>query len=569
MAMLVKVVHDNRRQRLLNGVKVKLSENGTALKETAGSAHGLRTFEVKGGVGTKVALDFSMPAPDDPGTEIMFFTENMEVAVGAGGKLTLSPPKAGRFAGDFNPRLNPKPSMVASGAGSVVTINIDLTFIDVTDRCLGLGVLRDHSALQPQVKPASASAPAQHYDVDLRILEFTKGLPVSWAVLIPPELKSQDTRLDIPALIFYRPTGANYTNSDNLKLGEFVRYAGDPPNQQSTTPNQPSIVIPFFGGLVGGTKIWNPYPNCGWERQIAECKKPFVFIHPFPHGSGFGEAAGATVPALMSAIVNTLWADSNIGGKVKTGLGRSRMIAAGFSFGGDALFSMLTSLGKDVDRIKELYLFDPNGFATNATLLTNWFKTGNKKLRMVAGFLQPAMLNLAKTLGSADATVFPDSTTFWQKDDLYQAAVSFEEFSSSTSASPNALSTSTRMFDDGNTQSLTAFQIEGRDAKGKSVGKIEVPNCSNREAAAMIVIVKKKADLEKTLKPPPKKLTTPPITPIQTKADLDHNLGVLNDSVKWIRHQWAVCGGTDKNKRRDRQEEFVGYLHQCLEKSGI
>ena len=559
--MRVNVVYDPRRHRLLSGAKVKLSQAGTPLKETAGSTHGLRTFDVTGGVATKVELDFSLPAPDDPSTEILFFTQQMEVAAGAGGRLTLNPSSAGRFAGDFHPRLLPKPTMVAAGAGSVVTINIDLTFIDVTDRCLGLGILGGHSALQPQVKPAGAAAPPQHYDVELRILEYTKGTPVSWAVLIPPALKSQDTLTNIPAVIFYRPSGALYTNSDNLKLGEFLRYVGDP-------PNQPGKEFPFFG-FVGTPKSWNPYPNCGWERQIAECKKAFVFVHPFPHGSGFGDAAGVTVPALLAAIVNTLWADSNIGAKVKTGLGRSRMIAGAFSFGGDALFAMLTALGKDFDRIKELYLFDCNGFSANTTLLTNWFKTGNKKLRLIGGFLHSGMLNLASSLASPDATVVPKSATFWQTDDLYQSAVTFQEFSSSTSTTPNPFSLATGMFHDGNTQGGTAIQLEGRNSADKSVGKIEVPNCSNREAAAMIVAVKTQADLDRKAKPPPKKLTTPPNVPVKTKADLDVNLGVLNGSVKFVRHQWAVCGGDDKNKRRDRQEEFVGYLQQCLEKSGI
>src|SRR5258706_5278622 len=103
--MRVNVVYDPRRHRLLSGAKVKLSQAGTPLKETAGSAHGLRTFDVTGGVGTKVELDFSLPAPEDPGVETLFFTQQMEVAAGAGGKLTLSPSKIGRFAGDFHPRL--------------------------------------------------------------------------------------------------------------------------------------------------------------------------------------------------------------------------------------------------------------------------------------------------------------------------------------------------------------------------------------------------------------------------------------------------------------------------------
>ncbi len=61
----------------------------------------------------------------------------------------------------------------------------------------------------------------------------------------------------------------------------------------------------------------------------------------------------------------------------------------------------------------------------------------------------------------------------------------------------------------------------------------------------MIVAAKTQAEADRRRRPAPKKLATPPKVPVPTKADLD------------------------VNKRRDRQENFVGYLQQCLEKSGI
>ncbi|MEZ4458101.1 MAG: hypothetical protein R2882_16375, partial [Gemmatimonadales bacterium] len=279
--MRVNVVYDKRRHRLLSLARVKLKQGGAELPETAGSVHGLRTFDVMGGVGTTVVLDFSIPTPEDPAAELMFFTQEMQVAAGAQGRLTLSPSAKGRFAGDFHPRLLPKPTMVASGKGSVVTITIDLTFIDVTDRCLGLGILQAYNALKPQVNPAGGPAPAPHYGCELRLLEYTKGLPATWAVLIPKTMIDQDTNRNIPVVLFYRPTGAAYTNSDNVKLGEFTRYVGDPPAGE-----------PFYAS--GNQQTWNAHPNCGWERQLAESKKAFIFVHPFPHGGGYGDLEGAT-----------------------------------------------------------------------------------------------------------------------------------------------------------------------------------------------------------------------------------------------------------------------------------
>ncbi len=538
--MRVNVVYDNRRHRLLSLARVKLKQGGAELPETAGSAHGLRTFDVTGGVGTTVVLDFSIPTPGDPSAELMFFTQEMQVATGAQGRLTLTPAAKGRFAGDFHPRLLPKPAMVASGTGSVVTIHVDLTFIDVTDRCLGLGVLREYNALTPQVNPAGGPAPAPHYGCELRLLEYTKGLPATWAVLIPKTMIDQDTNRNIPVVLFYRPTGAVYTNSDNVKLGEFNRYLGDPPAAE-----------PFYAS--GNQQNWNAHPNCGWERQIAECKKAFIFVHPFPHGGGFGDLEGATVPALLSAVVNTLWADSHIGAKVPSGLGRSRTIAAAFSFGGDALFKMLKALGTNADRIRELFLFDANGFTANLALLTRWFNSGGQRLRLIGGSLHTGMLAFAKSLNSPDATVFPKTADYWQKDDLYRSAVFMREFA--TVGSSNGFSRANGMFEKATTQGDTAIVLEGKTAAGVAFSS-EVANCSNREAAACILV---------TFNHPPPKPSMKPKIPVTTKADLDHNVAILNATVKFVRHQWPVVGGDDKNKRRDRQEEFVGYLQQCLE----
>lgn len=554
--MRVSVVYDNRKHRFLSLARVKLKQGGADLAEVAGSVHGHRQFEVTGGAGTIVTLDFSIPTPEDAGAELMFFTQEMTVAAGAGGRLTLTPANKGRFAGDFHPRLSPQPTMVASGKGSIVTITVDLTFIDVTDRCLGLGRLAAFNKLQPQVTPPPpAQPPAQHYDVELKLLEYTKGFPVTWAALIPKTMRDNGTQKDIPVVVFYRPTGAAYTNSDNVRLDEFIRYMDDPPPAS-----------PFFAGPGG--KGWIPYPNCGWLRQIAECKKAFVFLHPLPHGGSFGDLEGAAFVSLANAAVQALWADNHIGTKVASGLGRGRMIAAAFSFGGDPLFRMLKALGKDVDRIKELFLFDPNGFTDHVGLLTAWFATGGKKLRMVGGSLHQGMRKLAAALRSPDATVVPAPGDYWQADALYRSAVFFHEMSPS-GGTANTFSQATGMFEKRSILNDTGIEIEGRTSLGDPIATVEVPNCSNREAASMIVAMKLKSDAEKNKKPPPAKPTPAPKLPVKTAADLNHNAKLLNDTVKFIRHQWAVCGGEDKTRRIDRQEDFVGFLQKCLEQAQI
>ncbi|MEZ4456089.1 MAG: hypothetical protein R2882_06000 [Gemmatimonadales bacterium] len=166
------------------------------------------------------------------------------------------------------------------------------------------------------------------------------------------------------------------------------------------------------------------------------------------------------------------------------------------------------------------------------------------------------MLAFAKTLGSPEATVFPKAAAFWQK----------------TTSTSRLCSCGVR--EGRGDQRLQSGERDvwkalptcaippsswPQDAAGISFSS-EVPNCSNREAAAMILV---------THNYPPPKASMKPKIPVSTKADLDHNVAILNATVKFVRHQWPVVGGDDKNKRRDRQEEFVGYLQQCLELSRL
>lgn len=544
--MRLNIIFDNSRNRLTSTAKVEVKEGGKAVSEAPGSVHGRRAFEVSDAVGTKVELHFTIPPLTSGGSDILNFTQAMEVAAGSKGGVALNPSSVGRFAGDFHPRLFPKPKMVAAGKGRICQIEIDLTFIDMTDQAGSNGLLVDYDSM----KPAFSGKP-DHYDCTLRLLECTKGKPVAWVVLISPAMKAQQGLALVPGMLFFRPaTGVNYADCDNvdLKGAGVLRYLGDPP---STAP----FLTPFFGVLTVTPHDWIAFPNCGWERQLAEAKKPVVFIHPVPHVADFGIASGASALSLMEAVMRTLWSDGHIGRSVKSGLKLGKAVVSGFSFGGDHAFTAFKNIG---DRVDELYLFDPNGFGSHVGDLTTWFRKGGKKLRMIGGMLHDSMLSLAKSLGSPDATVKPDTADYWQNNDLYQAAVFIEEFST-TSATAGAFSKKTGMFEAKKTKGDTAVLFEGRDSSGKAVGSQEVLNCSNREAAAMIEIVKRF----------PVKKKPVPVIPVKNSADLSVNISVIQEFVRWIRHQWPVCGGDDKAGHRDRGADFVGYLHQCLDKSSF
>lgn len=549
--MRLNIIYDSSRNRLTSTAKVEVKEGGKPVSEAKGSVHGQRAYDVSDAVGTKVELHFTIPPLTSGGSAILDFTQAMEVGAGAKGAVVLNPSSVGRFGGDFHPRLFPKPKMVAAGKGRICQIEIDLTFIDMTDEAGANGILSDYDLM----KPVFAGKP-DHYDCVLRLLECTKGRPVAWVVLISPALKAQQSLASVPGMLFFRPAGANYTNCDDVKLSPGVlRYLGDPP---SVSP----VLAPFYARLTTTPHGWNPFPNCGWERQLAEAKKPVVLIHPVPHVADFGIASGPLALSLIEAVMRTLWSDNRIGQKLKSGLKLGKAVVSGFSFGGDHAFKAFKHIG---DRTDELYLFDPNGFSAHTSEITTWFSKGGKKLRMVGGMLHDSMLGLAKSLGSPDATVKPDTANFWQDNDLYQAAVFIEEFSSISSS--NAFSKKTGMFEFGRTNGDTAVIFEGRDVAGKIVGTEEVAHSSNREGAAMIEVTdrlpaKAKAELKSKKKPVP-------VIPVKNSADLSVNMSVIQEFVRWIRHQWPVCGGDDKAGHRDRGADFVGYLHQCLDKSSF
>ena len=551
--MRLNVIYDNSRNRLISTAKVEVKEGGKSVSEAKGSVHGKRAFDVSDAVGTKVELHFTIPPLTSGGSDILDFTQAMVVAAGAKGSVVLNPSSTGRFGGDFHPRLFPKPKMVAAGKGRICQIEIDLTFIDMTDEAGANGILADYDSM----KPVFAGKP-DHYGCSLRLLECTKGRPVAWVVLISPALQAQQSLASVPGMLFFRPaTGVNYANCDNVNLrgAGVLRYLGDPP---SVSP----ALAPFYAVLTTTPHGWIPFPNCGWERQLAEAKKPVVLIHPVPHLADFGIASDKPALSLFEAVVRTLWSDNRIGQNVKSGLKLGKAVVSGFSFGGDHAFKAFRHIG---DRTDELYLFDPNGFGSHTSEITAWFGKGGKKLRMVGGMLHDSMLALAKSLGSPDATVKPDKADFWQDNDLYQAAVFIEEFSSISSS--NAFSKKTGLFEFGRTNGDTAVMFEGHDVAGKIVGTEEVAHTSNREGAAMIEVTdrlspKAKAELKNKKKPVP-------VIPVKNSADFNTNLNVIREFVKWIRHQWPVCGGEDKAGHRDRGADFVGYLQQCLEKSSF
>jgi hypothetical protein len=596
MPIRLVVNYENVSHRFVKTTKVTLSEAGPPEDEAKGSKLGHHIWDLNSDAGETLKLKIEIPEPAGSGLgkPLLDMTHLLEVIkIGKGG-LSLKPkspasPPSDQWKNNFNPRVSGQ--LVSAGAPRF-EINVDLNFLDVTDYYeKKTGNLKVYSGMK-QTNPATSSgtppAPPPHYDVKFRLLEFTGGQPVCWAVFIPPAIKP-DSKI-IHATLFFRPVlPIAYNNTDDLGLKEMVRYVGDPFALDPKDPEPENF--PFFSQR----QSWDPFPRCGFEKQISQANKCALFVHPFPHGALYGDIPSSKFPELLSSICKTLWADKNISTNVFEDLHRGRIALSAFSFGGSEVYKSLKANPKKID---ELFLFDPNGTGDNQSAVISWFRLGGKKLRMFGGRVQyDAMFSIAKSLASSDATINPTDRAAWEgSSSVFPIANTCPEIrpkqtlSVITDPTPTHLSGRTGMFLGGtNNGDLT---LEAVNSKGKNISAV-VPNCIADEAAAvtlrlftmsLVGTITTKEKIVKGRKFPPGTLEVPVpgstdpimieaknrlVIPVKSQNDLDHNVSAISEWAKGNRHQWAIMGGDDPKRERNRGATFKGYLQQALEGSSF
>jgi hypothetical protein len=592
--------YENISHRFVSTTKVTLTLDGAAQTEAQGSQLGRNIWDLTANDGQKLVLNIQIPAPINSGLSGPLFQLNQPLDIKADANaVRLVPNQAdNHWQGFLNPRLSAQ--WVGAGVGQRLEMNCDLTFLDVTDyfQALthdpafphkgqdGFDGFDLYNKMQP-INPIDSKTgfrlppdPPQHYATRLRLLEFTGGQAVTWAVVIPKAVTASSKL--IHSLLFYRPNMADkYTNTDDLRIRDMLRYMGD------QTPEN----TPFFtrDPSVSGGSSWDPYPECSWERQIDQCGKCFLFVHPFPHGGIYGEASGTNFPKLLASLCKILWADQNI----------STSVLSAFSRGGEALYS---ALKKNPNKIDELYLFDPLSTDTNQSRIVSWFQKGGKKLRMFGGvYAYPTMLGLAAQLKSADVSIRPSSRSDWSGfGSMYRLAVLPIKNGKrrtlllvndpETDAVKREISDQSQIFyvRDGSNGSVV---IEAALSSGKRVQRT-IPDCGREEIAAFLTVTIKVAlhhtVLTKPTKDPSGKLQPAgtlmvqtglgplfykpefiPVLPMTTEADVDHNVNVFIHGTKDVRHQWAVVGGDDFNLDLNRGRTFSGFLEQALKQSSF
>lgn len=213
------------------------------------------------------------------------------------------------------------------------------------------------------------------------------------------------------------------------------------------------------------------------------------------------------------------------------------------------------------------------------------------------------MLDLEKRLKSSDVFVRPTSKADWGGSlSMYGIAVTPVKNGKrrslllvkdpETDSDKRELSDKSRIFfvrDTGDGGS----EIEAELASGKRVRRV-IADCIRAEIAALIhvgleVALQGKA-IDKPVKLPNGKVMpagsiqfTPaggktPLffkpefvlkLPMNSEADVDHNVAVFKHGTQESRHQWPVVGGDDFNMDTNRGLGFVGYLQRCLSASSF
>ena len=564
MGIPVRITH-SQKHRFLRAASVAVFADGTATPEAPGSVPGGRLFDVPTGT-TRLVLKVRVEAPSLQSSPLLTLEQGFDVVLSprpdlketAWGPTRITTPNAGTRPG-LDPRVV-RHDLISTARGLSGKIELDLSFLDVTQGLAAKGFFRKYAL-------------SSHFGCRLLALEFTGGLPSTWLVVAPPALMPNHNRPGV--LIFYRPTGNAYRVAEDEQLQAYfdnriLRYLTEPP------PGSPFYIVG-----PAGRRSFDPIGNFGFERQLAGAARPVLFVHPIPPGGDFFAAEGQGGLLLLDRLVRCLWADGHIAqdhaGDVRIG----RLALAGFSHGGEALFQTLAANtaavgqakrgGPPVKPVDELYAFDPNTFTPNRGLLERWFRTGGKKLRMLAGAFENAtMFSLSRALASPDATVQPPNDDYWRDDPLYRASmqdpVTPELFTVATAPAAPAGSLSARTGLFFVNHDARGVALEGRwvDARGHDHRATRnVAGYAHAEAAAVV------------------QFRTMPLGtvafPLANEAALNKVVAELlhedprnNETlVRTARHEWPGMGGEDSAGATDRGATFKGFLQLALERSGF
>jgi hypothetical protein len=332
---------------------------------------------------------------------------------------------------------------LAQQASSVTVMAITTDFVDITIPWFG-------SVLKPGTDGRNVWNKGPHFDANFRVLACLNGTPKLWFASIANACVKADA---VSALVFFRPAGYSYqspnddfssvffpNHNDALGLNFFKiwRFLMDPVCDRPSTPPQPvkgtiTADPSFHGPLFFDHFDRNGPVPAAMERSLQQAAKPVVVLFPVVDGSNYGTSTSAQLADTARTAVACLHSMGIVlrdDAKKTAFRGLRRFGIAGFSFGGEPMWKALTNAVQEAkrekglpNRIKEIYVFDANGWAAKQSdpsdILTTAKQTKDLRLRVVAASSRAA--NLASFPASAELTrsAHPD---FKANPDVYNLA---------------------------------------------------------------------------------------------------------------------------------------------------
>lgn len=343
----------------------------------ARSAPGTREFDIPAGAArVELSARFSaafgavndVPAMQE---EVLSVAQAFEVE---GGGAALRPIDDPAYA-QPHPLLDVKP---APGAPGLTLAQIRTDFVDITPFWMAYAQYTDE--YEREHRPGT----------ELVVLGATTGDPKIWFASIPDACRTPPSG-GISALVFYRPEGYAYTRIDQPhEMFGLNRYLLKP----DASDDAPFWARDVFATDTRDGSRWI-YVRCGFEEALSASGKAVVMLHPWPSGSAFGSATGASLPGLAEAALRLLWGAQKVGiGQGGVHLGRLGL--AGFSAGGLALYKALAA---NTSRVSEVFAFDARGTEQNKDLLVRWLLgDASRRLRMTGGHQLGANAAVARAL---------------------------------------------------------------------------------------------------------------------------------------------------------------------------
>ncbi|WP_437311035.1 hypothetical protein [Sorangium sp. So ce388] len=217
-------------------------------------------------------------------------------------------------------------------------------------------------------------------DPELVALGYTGGKPLIWFATVPAACAAPPAP-GVGCLVFFRPESYAYTRVDEAHHSMFGlnRYLLKPVDDLFADVWR---LDRFRPDVEEGNRpyVWL---RAAFEDALTRSRKPVVILHPWPSGSDFGAATGASLPALAGGALRLLWAEQRLA-RDRGAIHLGRLGVAGYSAGGLAMWAALAS---NRQRVSEVYAFDARGTPSNAGAAIQWFNArSDTVLRMTGGY---------------------------------------------------------------------------------------------------------------------------------------------------------------------------------------